>query len=1135
MAVPKQTTKPTASRAPEKKKQEPGLKRAETPKKEPAKQAQKAPAPGEEEKSGGKPGQPPAYMQTKLAVSQPGDAAEQEADQVARQVARAPKGSLEPGVTPQKPEEKLAPKEAVPAAQGLKEDAPPSVAREAKGEADAEVAPQTEERLDARKGMGDPMSEAVKADLEARMGADFSKVRTHTDAEADELCRQHAARAFTVGSDVYFAAGEYQPGTDGGRELLAHELTHVVQQGDGVKRSLMRKPKAGAGKGKLSADGKQLLVPSLPLPAKPGMKAKFEAQYGGATNVKLKTAEERTDQVGDWKKQVQPSAAGWDLKDLIGPDNELPDSTGAAGKQYALKPKGSTSYLLGPEANIRDAGVLPWWTEEGKPHAFDVDHILELQLGGSADQLDNFQLLDAGANRSSGSRIKSAIDKAILGALPPAPPDGGTPSTVNTVEAAKAAWEIVYEKVTFDGTLGGTASKAWLATDVTGGKPLKSLEKATKSNAPDLYREDLLRLMPRPGAGLVFTTELAGAPGAETFKTPGTWGGLKVEGGTFNRTAGSGTVTIGMPAKKKAAASSQTLNFVSAGSATLCHIPPGAVDAAYRSAFKAKTLSPIVMREIGLDAGANFVGGGTLTIDGIPLFAGTTLDINIVGGDLVFSKTFNASEFKMKGPIQIDSCALTLAAGPETPIEASGLVEFHIGELAKGSLEGEATTTGFKLGGELVFDKELFTGTGRLDYDSDKGFKAKGTLGLKPGALKGVKKADFALAYDDASQAVDFSGTADLAVPGFKGASLKAHADAAGNIQLGGEAQLSDTIPRVKSGKLTVNASKTGEAWSFGGGGELEPDLEGLDASAKLALQYQDGLLTGKLTANYSKSILAGSVTLNAKAMVGGDGGESEPLKVWGAGTVSVTAAPWLKATVGLTVPEEGDISVSGELAIPAPLEVFPRKEVSKQILNVSVQIPIIPGIVAEVGGNVSATAGFGPATLEELKLGIEYTPANEDATRITGDASFKVPADAGLRLAARAGIGLGITGASATGGLEVGGTLGVKGAAEAGAHIDWTKQKGLVLDAEAKVYAEPSFKFDVSGYVAVTTLGFSIYDNRWELAAYEMGSGMRFGISFPVHYEEGQPFNVSTDDVKFEVPDIDPGALISQLGSQIF
>src|SRR5205814_9311657 len=61
-------------------------------------------------------------------------------------------------------------------------------------------------------------------------GIDFSNVRVHSDAKADTLNRSLNAKAFTLGHDIFFSRGAYQPGSVGGNRLLAHELTHVVQQ-----------------------------------------------------------------------------------------------------------------------------------------------------------------------------------------------------------------------------------------------------------------------------------------------------------------------------------------------------------------------------------------------------------------------------------------------------------------------------------------------------------------------------------------------------------------------------------------------------------------------------------------------------------------------------------------------------------------------------------------------------------------------------------------------------------------------------------------------------------------------------------------------------------------------------------------
>jgi hypothetical protein len=79
-------------------------------------------------------------------------------------------------------------------------------------------------------GGGSPLDTQTKGFMEGRLGADFGDVRVHTGAKADESARSINAQAYTVGTDVVFQSGKYEPDTDSGRHVLAHELTHVVQQ-----------------------------------------------------------------------------------------------------------------------------------------------------------------------------------------------------------------------------------------------------------------------------------------------------------------------------------------------------------------------------------------------------------------------------------------------------------------------------------------------------------------------------------------------------------------------------------------------------------------------------------------------------------------------------------------------------------------------------------------------------------------------------------------------------------------------------------------------------------------------------------------------------------------------------------------
>ena len=84
-----------------------------------------------------------------------------------------------------------------------------------------------------RSGSGAALPAPVRGDMERRLGSDFGDVRVHTGADAHESAQSVGANAYTVGSDVVFQNGQYDPSSDQGRHTLAHELTHVVQQRSG--------------------------------------------------------------------------------------------------------------------------------------------------------------------------------------------------------------------------------------------------------------------------------------------------------------------------------------------------------------------------------------------------------------------------------------------------------------------------------------------------------------------------------------------------------------------------------------------------------------------------------------------------------------------------------------------------------------------------------------------------------------------------------------------------------------------------------------------------------------------------------------------------------------------------------------
>ena len=153
-------------------------------------------------------------LQRKLVIGASNDPLEREADQVADQVSATPSHSTVSG-------------------------APSRIQRYAGQATEAtDTGPDSVDRVLASSGR--PLESALRQDMEQRFGHDFSRVRVHSDGAAGQSARDVNAHAYTVGQNVVFGAEQFAPETHQGRRLLAHELTHVVQQHQGQSEGLQK-------------------------------------------------------------------------------------------------------------------------------------------------------------------------------------------------------------------------------------------------------------------------------------------------------------------------------------------------------------------------------------------------------------------------------------------------------------------------------------------------------------------------------------------------------------------------------------------------------------------------------------------------------------------------------------------------------------------------------------------------------------------------------------------------------------------------------------------------------------------------------------------------------------------------------
>lgn len=293
-----------------------------------------------------------------------------------------------------------------------------------------------------------------------------------------------------------------------------------------------------------------------------------------------------------------------------------------------------------------------------------------------------------------------------------------------------------------------------------------------------------------------------------------------------------------------------------------------------------------------------------------------------------------------------------------------------------------------------------------------------------------------------------------------------------------------------------------------------------------------------------SRGMLSGTVQIGATNKAIGDDGQptgdpDDTMRVYGGGSLTLGLAPWLEATAGVKFLPNGEIEVTGRIGVPDTVDIFDRKSIDRNLFSIpAIEIPIfaIPlgprsiGIVARITGGLDFSAGFGPGQLRNLYADVTYNPDREDETTITGHGEFVIPADAGLTMRGDLGLGVSVGIASLTGGIEVAGSLGLEGEALAQVDVNWSPQTGLAIDALGRVTVNPKFTFDINAFAraSLDLWLFSISETwRYNLASFSWGPDIQFGVEFPVNYREGEPFDMSFDDINVIYPEMDVGDMI--------
>lgn len=1024
---------------------------------------------------------------------------------------------------------------------------------------------------------GVPLDSGTRATMERGFGTDLGGVRLHNDAAAGESARAVDAHAYTVGNDIAFAPGKYDPHSEGGQRLLAHEIAHTVQQG-GLQRaaatSLEVSPAYSAAEAEadraadavMAGRGAPRLGPTGPTVAR------APATPKGASS-------DSDDDVWaglDKTKLTASGKGGADVESILAPPGgegdpiyvirelPVPEIKGAdALKLYQDAAKAGTlmaTYDVSQDAVsvkqdhidtdlmaalwLQKVGWTPgaaagnWSTVTGdkKKAEFEArigkrlcyyDHVIELQLGGSQAS-DNVQLLDQRPNSSSGSTLRQDVARRAR-IIKAAHNKGKKKPRIVTMKFARAA--------------GATVEKDFSVK----GKSCLDLDKAARglqATAPDTAG----------AAGAANTKILYGERGSDIYLAPNAptslGSGAKTNVGVIKLIPGFLLDTY-VPGKKgdTVEAEPDVDTLVRSGKAkssialVVKSSPKVFLDAKNAEAPSDKGLAQKQLKfnkmenkllkfyYPGLSEGelklnydekaGDLTGKGGKFKSDKPILKDLDLGLELTPDVLaVIAKASPKSLSFMPGGT-VKRADLRVSLLPE--LGGKGTIEVAFGHYATAAVAVTVNAQGIQAEGDLALHiPRLDTAAGKVQY--------------RDGSWSG----SFDVAVSSAK------------IPGFQSASL--HVDfAGGKVSPHGTVNL-----RLLDTDVALRASLEGDAWLFaasvprlkipGLDGPISVDVvysrgklvaTGQNASFTFGkwngtlkkLTYEDGRLSGSGSVTVGKPEDRVSGTINATLLPSGK---------WTAdGTVSVRIKEGLVATVGIQIDEAQKVHVMGMLRFPdyeIPKTKFGnhyRKDLatlSFPIVGISVG-PKTIGFSFDITAFVTAYWQIGPATLKDTTLKAEFDPFEEQTNYdLEGHTKLAVPMDLRFGAGIEGAFSLDLLIASGSFGVDATATLGVQ--AESALEGTLAYRNGnFSLDSKASITAHPYLTLNLDAFVRAKVAGFDPYEHTWPLKAWKFDSGFDIGVSAPIKYdaEKGlQLPGVSDVDVKF--PDISLSDLMHKM-----
>jgi hypothetical protein len=1102
-----------------------------------------------------KPAQP--VVQTKLTIGEPGDVYEKEADQMADQVVKKKPAegagagtglSSEMGMAKhirRKPifESKNDPAEGLQrkCASCEKEE---GLQRKSEGPAAGAASASVEAGITSTKGSGSALSPTTLSHMEPAFGADLSGVRIHDNSSAHQLNKQLNAQAFTHGKDIYFDSGKYKPQNTDGQHLLAHELTHVVQQtgksakkGTKSEKKVQRKPAKTCGLtpgdasiddvtkkcpfpgGMISRSGSYTTIAINNLAVKDNVDEKYLAKIKKTLPFDLPAPGDRakapTDQIGMWTDMVKSSVedkiksyiakinAPQPIADKIKPENlyslSLPNS------------KGITK-LVGNYRNLVDECIVPKWSIKGKGMSFQVEHIMDYQIAGDkADDAANLMLLNAERNRDLGGDILRMIRgkiQDILDHYNQYIPAGSLETKANEAQQlAKGRYTI--QAASLRRVKNNFAQDEAILEDYMVEKTMEKLNPLQAANID-------IKSFGKPKVGEFL---LQSSKGGTMITLPYKADDLQV-----------GSYLLTMHGSEAKGLTKITAVLDLAGGVLKGDKPPVKEYAVSKvpgttKVFRAEKfgyemsqleinyLSLVEFGDPVLDSELNLHITGKINKPTPGFLNGTPIDVSINGRDLSLEKTFAASELGKVGPINVDDADLTIGLSLNNGFTVGGGVRFSIPKAGKGHVEASKNGKGFIFKGGFDFDPSTFDkGNITVTYDSTKDLPGKnpwtfeGTLVIGK-KVKGIDSATIRVGYADGQ--LTFDGSAALNVPGVKSATIKGSYRNGQDFSLTLGAAFDFKNKYIQDPQIEVTLASGGAPGGGAGGdqntgwrlslsGGMTLNVPKLDA-VPIAVSYKDGEFDASAKVSNIKvgEHVTGSVTVGVTnkpvdettgEAAGGQGGGKD-LRLYGSGTIIVVFNEHLHSTVGVRLTQEGKVLVNGDVKLDKQPLMKGNKLYGDDYPLFAIKSPDIP--VFSIGvGDVYIRFGGGADANYNIGVPLISADVNLKDVDIHDPSSMKVittitpeiTASAGVRLWGSFTFGARVAVLKAEG--TVTGSIGLT--AETTFHpslvLSWSPTEGLgFVSAGVNLDADIKAAVDLTGKVAVLLDFYFTTVNVWD------------------------------------------------------